>query len=686
VDGEADFEVGVGFQYFAQVISPIGMHLDEDEIIPLALPNTAPGMHYWFNVTLNRSMPLRANYSKMADNEFGLRFNITINEIDQRTRPEMDARGFDSWFWKGYQNRSIMRVFILDNENLSLYASGREFFPIAVMNATPGTINSVIVPDDREWHIVVPGKANPLTRSFVNFTIEASRSKVTPEAIIRSPDPGNYYLGESIHFSGELDPYPPYLGEVQYRWFKNDTSEPISEEEEFDWAPDVGLYQVTFSVWDGKDMIGSDNVIFEVVRPNRAPISAISSPDEGSIFIAGTEITFGSEGTWDPDDDPLYYLWSIPLTGTDLSIHPSFSRKFIIGDHTVKLNVTDPEGLWSTSTISFTVIQANSPPSPFISLPENYARYYEDETVVLSAYSSYDIDGDEISFNWESNRSGHLSDKMEDEVQLAVGEHLITLTVSDGNASASTNVTINIDTRPIPEDLPPVAVISKPFDGQNFFVRDLIEFSSLGSLDPEGHPITYLWKIDGNNVSTSAEFSMYLRDGVHTISLTVSDLNRSVRESIMVIITNRAPIMNLMMNSSSIPEDEILTVIENDTLIFDASGSLDPDGGSIMYTWTLDGEIIGSDSQVIIKLERGYHELRLTIIDEDGRSATWIRGFNCLKKPENVNNTDDTEDGGKKRAPLILYIIPSILIILFLLIAIVFFLLSRDKKDEYFEE
>jgi hypothetical protein len=154
----------------------------------------------------------------------------------------------------------------------------------------------------------------------------------------------------------------------------------------------------------------------------------------------------------------------------------------------------------------------------------------------------------------------------------------------------------------------------------------------------------------------------------------------------MVIITNRAPIMNLMMNSSSILEDEILTVIENDTLIFDASGSLDPDGGSIMYTWTLDGEIIGSDSQVIIKLERGYHELRLTIIDEDGRSATWIRGFNCLKKPENVNNTDDTEDGGKKRAPLILYIIPSILIILFLLIAIVFFLLSRDKKDEYFEE
>jgi PKD repeat protein len=275
---------------------------------------------------------------------------------------------------------------------------------------------------------------------------------------------------------------------------------------------------------------------------------------------------------------------------------------------------------------------------------------------------------------------------MEDEVRLTAGEHLIILTVNDGNVSVSSNVTIFIETGPEPEDEPPVAVISSPDDGQNFFVRELIEFRSQGSFDPEGHSLEYLWKIDGYNVSTGSEFSIYLKEGVHSVSLVVSDLNMSVTDSITVIVTNRAPVVLVFLNGTLLPDVEAIIVVENDTLIFDASGSSDPEGGGLTYTWTLDEEFLGSSPQIILELERGYHQLKLTIKDEDGRSTTIIKALNCIKPSNAVDDAGGTDEADSKRAPLALYIIPSILIIIFLIIAIVFFTLSRKDTDVYFEE
>ena len=206
-------------------------------------------------------------------------------------------------------------------------------------------------------------------------------------------------------------------------------------------------------------------------------------------------------------------------------------------------------------------------------------------------------------------------------------------------------------------------------------------------MDPEGYPVAFLWKVDDHNVSTSPSFSMYLKEGVHSISLTISDQNHSVTSSLAVIVTNRAPVMSVLLNGTSIPEDDVITVIENETLIFDASGSSDPDGGKLTFTWILDGETIGTGPQLILTLDGGYHQLRLTINDEDGRTATLIKGLNCIMKPEPDNNGTDKIDDDQKGVALSLYIIPSILIMVFLATAIVFFILSRGKKkDEYFEE
>src|SRR5207244_13446812 len=44
-----------------------------------------------------------------------------------------------------------------------------------------------------------------------------------------------------------------------------------------------------------------------------------------------------------------------------------------------------------------------------------------------------------------------------------------------------------------------------------------------GSSDPNHHPLTYIWTVDGTNVSHGATVTNCLPEGCHTITLTVSD-------------------------------------------------------------------------------------------------------------------------------------------------------------------
>ncbi|MBN1390729.1 MAG: PKD domain-containing protein [Candidatus Thermoplasmatota archaeon] len=683
--GETGFEVGYGFPYYVQILSPIGKNTEDMASIPLAVPDAVPGSQNRFNVTLNTTMPLEANLTRMTESKIGVRFNATLLDIDQSTRSFTDPMSYGRWTWKGYPDRSILRMYIVDDENLTLYRNGSEFFPAGILNLTPSGDESVILTDDHDWHVIISGLSSPLTRTFAEFSLSISRSNVTPEAVILSPGPGAYLFGEELYFSGELDPYPSYLGEVQYLWFVNGSSEPIHQEADFNWTPDVGNYLVTFSVWKENTMISSDNVTFQVVHPNRPPVASISSPEDGTVVLAGTSLLFGSNGTYDPDGDILAYEWTIPSTGTFLSDQPSFGRKLIVGDHTIRLKVTDPGGLSSHIIVNISVIIGNTRPIPNILSPANHSNHYEDELLKLSANGSYDLEGDELSFLWTSDKDGELSAEKEVNVHLSLGLHILTLVVTDGDLSSSAYVEVSIDPRPLPVNERPVAVISSPGDGDSFHVRELIVFNSDGSFDPEGAPVSLIWSVNGINVSTSVSFAMYLHEGIHSISLRVSDGDLSTAGSITIIVTNRPPVLSILMNGTPIMEQNLITVIENDTLVFDASSSLDPDGGSLTFRWALDNMTVGTGPVLTISMTRGYHELKLTLEDGEGRSVMFVQGFNCILSipPDGEGPTDDHDDG---KLPLALYLVPTFLIVLFLSIAIIFFLLSRPEKDVFFEE
>jgi FG-GAP-like repeat len=118
-----------------------------------------------------------------------------------------------------------------------------------------------------------------------------------------------------------------------------------------------------------------------------------------------------------------------------------------------------------------------------------------------------------------------------------------------------------------------------------FFRAELVTLDGTASSDPEGASLTYSWtQTGGPSVTlsgvTSARptFTTPRASGMLTFALVVNDgRNSSAADSISIIVQNRVPIANA-------GNDRIGTF--GQAIEIDVSGSSDPDGDVLTYTWT----------------------------------------------------------------------------------------------------
>jgi hypothetical protein len=104
-------------------------------------------------------------------------------------------------------------------------------------------------------------------------------------------------------------------------------------------------------------------------------------------------------------------------------------------------------------------------------------------------------------------------------------------------SSSSDTITVNVIEKPVNND--PIAVINSPQTGSNYERDQIIQFSSQGSMDSDGDELLFTWSssLDGELYTTPSFFAeSYLSDGVHLITLTVSDSNGGF-DSVSVQIT-----------------------------------------------------------------------------------------------------------------------------------------------------
>ena len=366
-----------------------------------------------------------------------------------------------------------------------------------------------------------------------------------------------------------------------------------------------GVHTITLTVDDGKGGMDSDTVEITV---NRAPV-ADAGPDQVVTVAPGDTamVTLDGSGSSDLDGDPLTFTWTNAF-GAVMGATPTVTLG--PGVHTITLTVDDGKGGMDSDTVEITV---NQPPVAEAG-PDQLVTVAPGDTamVTLDGSGSSDPDGDPLTFTW-TNSFGPAMGEMPT-VALAPGVHTITLTVDDGKGGMdSDTVEITVNQAPVADAGPDQVVTVAPGD------TAMVTLDGSGSSDLDGDPLTFTWT-NSFGPAIGVMPTVALGPGVHTITLTVDDGKSGMDSDTVEITINQPPVANA-------GADQTLECasLHGASMTLDGSGSLDPDGDPLTFTWTgpfPEGGGVVTGVSPTVTLPLGSHTITLTVEDDQGASDT----------------------------------------------------------------
>jgi len=246
-----------------------------------------------------------------------------------------------------------------------------------------------------------------------------------PIAVISRPqDNESYTTEDDIIFDGKGS-RDPDGDKIEYHW-SSDIDGNLSTTSYFSARLSDGEHTITLTVTDehGEATMAEFSLLVTYYG-NHAPVIIILSPEESGAYNADAEVFFDASDSYDDDGDMLDFQWEYTSNGTVLSTKKTFYKKLPQGLYNITLKVTDGHAL-SRDSVEFVV---SAPP---VAVIKNLKTDYDSrEEITLDGSDSYDPDGDQLSFSWESSLDGHLGDEEVVRTKLSDGEHTITLKVSD---------------------------------------------------------------------------------------------------------------------------------------------------------------------------------------------------------------------------------------------------------------
>ena len=161
-------------------------------------------------------------------------------------------------------------------------------------------------------------------------------------------------------------------------------------------GPDTNLYYVAYN---GPTPNTSEVRRIRYVSGGNTPPTAIASADPNSGYLPLT-VNFSSAGSFDPDNQPLTYLWNFGDGNSSTDPNPSYTY-LANGIYTVILTVTDSPGESGTDTVNITI--GNLPPVATIFSPGNGFTYNTDDII---NYNGTGIDNEDgnlsgASLQWD---------------------------------------------------------------------------------------------------------------------------------------------------------------------------------------------------------------------------------------------------------------------------------------------
>lgn len=225
---------------------------------------------------------------------------------------------------------------------------------------------------------------------------------------------------------------------------------------------------------------------------------------------------------------------------------------------------------------------------------------------------STDTDGSIVDYAWDFGDGSTGSGATPSHTYQNTGTFDVTLTVTDDagdSDSATTTATIGAGNQS------PTADPQGPYTGS---VGTAVAFDGSGSSDSDGTIASYLWDFgDGTSGNGATTTHTYTAQGTYNLSLTVTDNDGAVDSastSVTIDPANQAPTANAGGPYSG---------MAGDTIVFDGTGSSDPDGTISSYAWDFGDGASGSGATPShVYASAGSYNVSLTVSDDGGLSHT----------------------------------------------------------------
>jgi len=412
----------------------------------------------------------------------------------------------------------------------------------------------------------------------------------------------------------------------------------------------VGTHVVTLVVTDNSGALsqGDDITITVNPKPNVAP-TANAGPDQEVTDTDGSgyeSVTLDGSASTDSDGTISSYSWILNEVEISTISNPTVSLP--VGQNIIVLVVTDNQGLIGSDSVTINVKQkinippvANAGPDQLNLIDTDGDGYV---SVTLDGSGSTDSDGTIVGYIW-----------MEDESLLnttptaspsifvcnfGIGIHHVTLKVVDDNGSFSFDfvdiyVFPRINHAPYADAGPDQlnSIVDTDGGGGEFVTLD-----GSGSNDNDDYPYGYIaaynWSNNGSSIASIVNPIPYIEVGQHSIILTVTDNGGlTASDSVMISVSpkeNEIPIANAGGNQTVTDTDGNGFVI----VTLDGSGSYDPDGSVVTYSWMEDGLILSTISNPSINFTIGLHIVILIVTDTSGASSSDYIFINVNPKPQ----------------------------------------------------
>ena len=388
---------------------------------------------------------------------------------------------------------------------------------------------------------------------------------------------------------------------------------------------DDGLYNVRLTVRD--DSGATDWTLVAVTVNNLAPQAIhlnLSTETLTEVRVNGTASTDSdgivSQWAWDFHDGQPVQI----TTAADEEATKTYNDD---GVYRVTLSVTDDDG--AVGITDFWVTVTNRPPVVDFDWQWDTSTSPETpiagENVTFEAVDSLDLDGTILSFNWEYGDGQFGTGNQSQHIYFTEGAYSVTLqAIDDDGEGAEVTKLVIVDRL----NLPPLANFSIETGLADRLTKSPIAFNGSSSTDPDGNITLFTWDFgDGSALKVSpagATTHIYTTAGTYNVQLTVTDDGTSLGTGVATSVITKQIIVAARPNAlpwakGSAPSSGLT----DQSLTFDASASIDPDGAIVAYLWDFtDGVTLDSRVATHSFADAKTYTVKLTVTDDDSATNT----------------------------------------------------------------